>query len=77
MNFIISTIAAGFFAGPGAHALTLPNLAALNPVDCMTLSVSGLGIDLGAEGLSSAPGGTSELSMTLTLKSGKLIRVSF
>ena len=79
MHFIITTLATAIFTSPGtqAAAQSLPDLSAINPLDCMTFSVSGVGVDVGADGLSSTAGGTSELSMTLTLKSGTLIRVSF
>ncbi len=79
MHIIITTIATAFLSTPGAaaHAASLPDLSAINPFECMSLSMSGVGVDIAADGVSPNISGSSELSMSVTLKSGKMIRVSF
>ena len=79
MHFIITTMASVFMSAPGAaaHAASLPDLSAINPFECMTLSMSGVDVDIDANGVSPNISGNSELSMSVTLKSGKMIRVSF
>ncbi|MEL6687039.1 MAG: hypothetical protein AAFP97_05405 [Pseudomonadota bacterium] len=76
MNIIATTLLAGAFAVlPGLPTVQLADIIPASPIDSLTISAAGVGVDISGEGVETQAAETTDFVIELKLKSGAPIRV--
>ena len=76
MNIIATTLLAGTFAVlPGLPSVQLADLVPASPVEALSVSAAGVGVEINENGVETRSVETTDFVIELNLKSGAPIRV--
>jgi hypothetical protein len=76
MNIIATTLLAGAFAVmPGLSSVQIANIVPASPIESLTISAAGVGVDISGKGVETQSVETTDFVMELNLKSGTPIRI--
>lgn len=76
MNIIATTLLAGAFTAlPGLPTVQMADIIPASPIESLTVSAAGVGVDVSAAGVATQAAETTDFVIKLNLKSGAPIRV--